>query len=302
MTRNFSNFFVVSFILLVLTACVCQSDRDNQPFFETSNTQNTSSDNTGGNKDGDSKKVNDQKKGDKKYENDKGDFIVEHVKIKNKEYEEVDKKIRENKTLEKAAVKLNNALILPKDITLRAKDCGEENAFYDPNDSSVTVCYELMEYFFKLFRSNGKTEEEANEKMFDAVQFVFLHEIGHALIDVYELPVMGNEEDAADRCSSYINLEELGEDGVRAVIAAADAFRLDAKGKVPTKRNLADEHLLQEQRFYNSLCMIYGSNVRKYGNLVDDGYLPEERAVKCPGEYEKTVASWVKLLEPWRKK
>nr|MBA4184350.1 hypothetical protein [Acidobacteriota bacterium] len=142
---------------------------------------------------------------------------------------------------------------------------------------------------------------KAYDKMFDAVRFAFLHEIGHALIDTYNLPITGNEEDAADRCSTFINLTELGEDGVNAVLATADAFAIESKGNAPDKRNLADEHLLQEQRFYNSLCMIYGSNTEKYAYILNDNYLPKERAARCPSEYERTVDSWSDLLRKWRK-
>ena len=73
------------------------------------------------------------------------------------------------------------------------------------------MCYELMEHFYASFRSSGISEKDAYSQMFDAVRFVFLHEIAHAIIDKYKLPIIGNEEDAADRCSAYINLEELGQ-------------------------------------------------------------------------------------------
>ena len=33
---------------------------------------------------------------------------------------------------------------------------------------------------------------------------------------------------------------------------------------------MADEHLLQEQRSYNSLCMTYGSNPSKYAFIVNE--------------------------------
>jgi hypothetical protein len=158
-----------------------------------------------------------------------------------------------------------------------------------------------MEHFYKLFKSTGKTDQEAYDKMFDAIRFAFLHELGHALIDAYQLPVIGNEEDAADRCSSYICLTELGDEGVRAVLAAADAFAIESKGKSPNSRSMADEHLLQEQRFYNTLCMIYGSDINKYDFIARDGYLPRERAVRCPNEFQRTVQSWSSLFEPWRK-
>ena len=232
---------------------------------------------------------------------DEGDFIVRHMELAAPKYKEIDRQVKEAKLLENAAAKLNAALALPADIQLRTRDCKEVNAFYDPNDRSVTMCYELMEHFFRTFKSTGMDDDKAYGKMNDAVRFVFLHEIGHALIDQYKLPVAGNEEDAADRCSAYINLKELGEEGLRAVYAAADAFSIESKQSGSSSRSLADEHLLREQRFYNSLCMIYGSDPEKHARIVDNGYLPKERATRCKGEYQRAVDSWINLLAPWRK-
>ncbi|MBK9153815.1 MAG: hypothetical protein IPM25_06305 [Chloracidobacterium sp.] len=232
---------------------------------------------------------------------DEGDFIVQHLDVTSPAYQEFDRHVRSSRLLEDAAEKLNRSLSLPRDVFLRTKDCKEVNAFYDPNDRSITICYELMGHFYRIFKSAGESDEKAYDKMNDAVRFVFVHELGHALIDQYKLPVAGNEEDAADRCSAYVNLKELGEDGARAVYAAADAFAIESKQGDNSKRNLADEHLLREQRFYNSLCMIYGSDPEKHSRIVEGGYLPKERAVRCEGEFRRAVESWVSLLEPWRK-
>jgi hypothetical protein len=297
MRKNLVNFSIVLGVLFVITACVCKSDRNGDPTSSDpsptpeSRVSNSSTKNTSSTSDQPAKKK------------DEGDFIAEHVDVTSSKYTEIDRQVRQEKLLEKAAEGLNRALILPRDITLRTKDCnGEVNAFYNPDDASVTVCYELMEHFFKVFKAGGSSDDVAYQKMFDAVRFVFLHEIGHALIDQYKLPIMGNEEDAADRCSAYINLEELGDEGVKAVFAAADAFAIESKMTAGRDRNMADEHLLSEQRFYNSLCMLYGSNTSKYENIVTQGYLPKERAVRCETEYQKNVSSWVTLLAPWRKR
>lgn len=232
---------------------------------------------------------------------DNGDFLVEKSTAGTSRFREIDDRVRAEKLLEKAADQLNRSLSLPHDIPLRTKECGEQNAFYDPKDRSVTICYELMDRFHQTFRLSGMPEEQASEKMFHAIRFVFLHEVGHALIDAYNVPITGNEEDAADRLSAFVNLRELGEDGVQAVLAAADAFAIESKQAKPAKKHLADEHLLQEQRFYNSLCMIYGSDPAKHSDLVKENYLPRERADRCQYEYRKNVDSWMRLLEPWRK-
>lgn len=287
MSRNLSNLLAVSATFFIFAAaCTFRSAKDFERIEATnSNISNQSSENSK------SKNKNE----------DKGDFVVQHTTVKNSRYNEIDRQIKADKTLEKAADKLNNALMLPEDIILRTEDCGEINAFFDPNDNTVTVCYELMEYYHKMFRSVGNSEQKSYDKMNDATRFAFLHEIGHALIYNYKLPITGNEEDAADRCSSFINIEELGDEGVHAVLAAADAFHIESKRSSVDKRSMADEHLLQEQRFYNSLCMLYGSNPSKYEYLVKDDYLPQARAARCPTEYERTVESWVKLLGPWQK-
>jgi hypothetical protein len=291
MNRNQFNLLAVLAILIIVTvSCVYRSSRGSQSNSAAPGEAKTEPSN--------------QPKADKPKDNkkiDNGDFVVKHLEVSNARYLEIDRQIKEEKLLEKAADKLNRSLILPYDVDLITKDCGEVNAFYDANNHSVTVCYELMEHFYNVFRSSGLEDQKAYDKMFDAVRFAFLHEIGHALIDTYNLPITGNEEDAADRCSSFINLTELGEDGVNAVLAAADAFAVESKNTSATKRNLADEHLLQEQRFYNSLCMIYGSNTTKYSYILDEQYLPRERAVRCPQEYERTVDSWSNLLAPWRR-
>lgn len=294
MHRNLVNLVFVVGLLFVITACVCPSNRDSGP---SSGDPDKPATNSGRN---DDRTTKSDPKTDGKGQ---GKFTVKHIDISSAKYTEIDKQVRDQKLLEKAADQLNKALILPNDIELRTKDCDDANAFYDPSDHSVTVCYGLMAYFFSTFRNNGETEQAAYDKMNDAVRFVFLHEIGHALIDNYKLPVTGNEEDAADRCSAYINLAELGQEGVNAVFAAAYAFQIASKeGSTTDKRTLADEHLLSEQRFYNSLCMIYGSNSSKYSEIVTKGWLPKERAVRCESEYQRTSESWKNLLAPWRKK
>lgn len=299
MNRNSFNLLAVLVILIIITACVCRSDRDLELLEPASSPDTTP--NSSNSVENTTPLIKTISENDKNKKEDEGDFKVEHIAVKNPRYLEIDRQIKEKKDLEKAADRLNQALILPNDITLQTKDCGEVNAFYDSNDQTVTVCFELMEHFYKVFKSEGDSDQKAYDNMFDAVRFVFLHEIGHALIDTYNLPITGSEEDAADRCSSFINLEELGDDGVRAVLAAADAFRIESKASSLKKRDLSDEHLLQEQRSFNALCMTYGSDSTKHASIVNNGYLPKTRAERCPSEYERTAKSWSKLLAPWRK-
>lgn len=232
---------------------------------------------------------------------DNGDFLVEYIDVQDEQYEKVNQEMRQEKVLERAAKELNKSLALPYDITLVTRDCGQINAFYSQDEHSVTMCYEIMDFYYQLFRKSGLSEQEASQKMFDTMQFIFLHELGHALIDAYQLPVTGNEEDSADRLSSYINLKELGDSGSRAAIAAANAFSLQSELQDNKHLPFYDEHSLDQQRFYNILCALYGSNPDKYEILVTKNLLPEQRAARCPNEYQQIVRTWEGLLKPYRK-
>ncbi len=288
--QNIANFLIVSAVFVFIVGCVCPSSDDKRTNDDdelfVANTDKTSTKNN---------------KENKSSAKDKGDFIVEYETVGNARYTEIDKQIKGEKVLEKAASDLNKSISLPADIALRTKDCDEINAFYDPKDASITVCYELMEHFFKLFKSTGKNDKESYSLMFDAIRFVFLHELGHALIDIHEIPIAGSEEDAADRLSTYICLEELGDEGAESAIAAAEAFEIESKNVGGNDLVFYDNHKLGQQRFYDIVCSLYGYNPDKYGNVVDQGLLPKERAVSCRSEYERLQTSWGKLLKPLRK-
>jgi hypothetical protein len=58
-----------------------------------------------------------------------------------------------------------------------------------------------------------------------------------------------------------------------------------------------DEHSLNEQRFFNIVCWIYGQNPERFQKLAKDGALPEARAARCVGEWEQIDKSWSVLLD-----
>ncbi len=297
--ENAINLFIIFVMLAIAFGCVC-GNNDNR------NRDITIGDNSKPVPTNPSKKPS--KKGDTKSDTakksdfpDNGDFLVEYVEVQDSRYQKINDNLRQEKVLESAAKDLNKNLALPYDITLVTRDCNQVNAFYNPEDHSVTLCYELLDNFYTLFKNSGRGDTEATQDMFDAAQFVFLHELGHALIDAYKLPVTGKEEDSADGLSTYICLEELRENGARSTIAAAELFALQAKSNNTADLPFYDEHSLDQQRFYNLLCSLYGKDPNKYETLVDKGLLPKPRAVRCPTEYAKLKQSWISLLEKYRK-
>jgi len=129
---------------------------------------------------------------------------------------------------------------------------------------------------------------------------VFLHESGHAVFDLLKIPVFGREEDAADQFSSYIMLHFGKEDAYRLIEGSAYQYKADIlkSQSSTTITKFADIHGTPAQRFYNVLCIAYGADRKLFADVVEKGYLPEDRADGCDGEYEQIAYAFKALIDP----
>lgn len=128
----------------------------------------------------------------------------------------------------------------------------------------------------------------------------FYHELGHALIDVLELPVLGREEDAADALSALLIHQIWEEDSAAEMIdATANAFWMYAVEAEESGYEPAywGEHSLDLQRYYNLICLFYGADPEGREFIITDYELPENRAERCPNEFAQTEASWAAMLD-----
>ena len=129
---------------------------------------------------------------------------------------------------------------------------------------------------------------------------VFYHELGHAVIDVENLPIYGQEEDAADVFSIFM-IDALYEEELARDLAfdTAQGFRAEKEfdGQTDAVENWSGVHGLSEQRFYNSVCIFYGANRAMRGSFADELGLPDARAETCAEEYEQANHSWGAVLD-----
>lgn len=134
----------------------------------------------------------------------------------------------------------------------------------------------------------------------DVMLSIFYHELGHALIDVMQLPVLGLEEDAAD-VLSVVMIDRLwdAESSEAKVAAAADfwwtsAIETAEAGYEPAFWGV---HSPDERRYFTYLCLYYGGAPEEREALAQDYGLPEDRAVTCPDEFDLAAASWGVYLD-----
>jgi Putative metallopeptidase len=60
----------------------------------------------------------------------------------------------------------------------------------------------------------------------------------------------------------------------------------------------ADEHGTPAQRLYNVLCLAYGSDKKLFGDIVEKGFLPKERAEICADECKQVDLAYRMLIAP----
>ncbi|MGJ8616026.1 MAG: DUF4344 domain-containing metallopeptidase [Sulfitobacter sp.] len=126
---------------------------------------------------------------------------------------------------------------------------------------------------------------------------IFYHELGHALIDIMELPVFGQEEDAADTASILL-IDAFYEDESAIGIARDAAFGfLDEADTADGPPAWWDVHGPDLQRYYNLVCLFYGAEPETRADLADELELPEDRADGCAEEFDLALGSWGPVMD-----
>ena len=192
---------------------------------------------------------------------------------------------------------VNQKLMLPKPLSIVFG--GQEGPLYDPEINTIMVPYTFIEevktrFVRAKYSETGVTPDQATN---DAIMHTLFHELGHALIEMYQLPVVGKEEDAVDSLANVL-LIEFYDKGQETVLSAADLFDLESGDKDGFEEaDFWDEHSLDSQRYYSALCHVYGSAPDNYESILENTGISDDRADLCIEEYEAASRNWFKLLK-----
>ncbi|MFE0338460.1 DUF4344 domain-containing metallopeptidase [Streptomyces sp. NPDC058955] len=219
--------------------------------------------------------------------------------------------LREHRVLEDAAAYADARIALPRDVPLRAAACAAPNPHWDERTGRITYCYGFVSEARKVFAgsdTDGTPAQRAaavDEDVVGLSNGVLFHELGHALVDLYDLPVTGREEDAVDQLAVLLlaSGDERHTDYAISTINAWGALWQASEGGDPGVAAYSDVHSLDGQRFFDWACWLYGSDPGRFADAVDaegnpDGVLPRDRAELCPAEYRRISSSWRTLLGP----
>jgi hypothetical protein len=197
---------------------------------------------------------------------------------------------------------------LPEDLHIKMTNCnGVPNAYFTRENKvpTIRICYEYLHQVYEMMpktpTADGITPREA---LVGQLLFAVAHEFGHAAFDLYNVPVFGRQEDAADQFATYFLLQFGGERAQRLIWGAAYAYheyirKVNEKAKVTLPvAAFSSEHGAPEERFYNLVCIAYGYDPTIFAAAIEKDYLPEVRANVCKYEYANLKFAVETLILP----
>ena len=230
---------------------------------------------------------------------DNGDLQLIYVPSENEALQSTIVAVQDSGILEALVEGVNETLALPRDIKIFVEEQTPGPSDF-PEFNEIVMPPEFVDLVFTVFEQSGLVEtfEETRDLTLATLAFVFMHEVGHALTSELQLPITGREEDAADQLATVI-VTSAGEEAGGIAIAAATLFGLfGADREQFQEADFWDEHSLDEQRFFNILCWVFGSDPATYGDAVAESGIGEDRLVRCEGEWDQLSTSWETLLAP----
>jgi len=226
-----------------------------------------------------------------------GRVSVRYLPPKNPAHGPIYEQLKDIRFLEKVQ-ELLGRVRLPRTLLVKLEGCdGDDNASYAKD--IIVVCYEYIYQVWKTVpdatTADGVTQVDA---LLGPLFETTFHEFAHAMFDMLRVPVLGREEDAADQVSAYIMLHLGKAEARRLITGAAYAYKTEAEAEKapPGIKQFANAHGTPAQRFYNLLCIAYGSDSQLFGDMVKKGHLPKERAEDCKDEYEQVAYAFKQLI------
>ena len=181
-------------------------------------------------------------------------------------------------------------LRLPKKLAIRTAECAAGTAGYKP-DTPVTLCYQLVKRINDIAGQNTTDPNERALINYGTFVETVLHRVAYALFDLLQVPILGREDDAADRIAALTMLQ-FGDQVAYTTILGTGRF-FEYSKHTWTGADFASERSPDPQRFYNYLCIAYGGDPLTFQFLAprpgpsDFPRLPEQRAPRCAGEYQQ---------------
>src|SRR5262249_15913390 len=128
-----------------------------------------------------------------------GQISVEYAPTNNSSFQEVYDLLRQHNALEKIK-EILSPFQFPEQLAIATTECGAVNSYYQGKNfkPTVTICYEFLKRVLELLPNETTPTGTPTDAAVGQFFWVTFHEVGHAAFDMFNVPIFGHEEDAAD--------------------------------------------------------------------------------------------------------
>jgi hypothetical protein len=144
----------------------------------------------------------------------------------------------------------------------------------------------------------GRKQTEISAFARDVTLHVVLHELGHALIREFDLPVLGNEETTADAFATHYLTSHLPDRAVAVLEARTTSLMIEARAVAREEWSVRGEHDNDARRAFLIAALAVAADPDKYQSVAEGVGMSEADVQKARDYGAEIHRSWRRTLAP----
>jgi len=147
---------------------------------------------------------------------------------------------------------------------------------------------------------NAKTlvPDEPGKFAEDVTLHVVLHELGHALVREFDLPVLGNEETLADAFATCFVIRHLPDRANDVIFARVRSLMIEAAEVSRDEWTIEGEHNNDARRAHQIVALALAADAKAFSSLAKEIGMSED-AIDNAQDYGTEIhRSWRRILQP----
>lgn len=149
-----------------------------------------------------------------------------------------------------------------------------------------------------LVSCNSYANKSAKEFAEDVLLHVVLHEISHALVREFDLPVLGNEETMGDAFATYYVIEYMPDRALDVLTARVSSLIIESKEVPKNEWSVSGEHNNDARRAHQIAALAIAANFEKFSALADLLRMSESDISRARDYGTEIHRSWRRILKP----
>jgi hypothetical protein len=233
---------------------------------------------------------------------------IAYVEPSNDDLKPIYDRLKKRHVLEQLKIFLS-PLELPRRLLVKADQCGDAITLPYQRGGPVTICYEYVRRIEQYAPSEpnilvgpgaltgeNKGMLRKDDLLVGPVVMLVLHEVALAMFDLLDVPVWGNEDEAANRLAGFMMTQFSQEVAWKTLMGAAwyvSQTAITGVGIDFYYVRSSDAH-----RFYNILCMAYASDPKTFAFLAKNFDIPSNRIEWCARDFEQVQYAFDETILP----